>query len=356
MLLARGAVGSDSRIQCLDSRRRRQVRDAMGLMLVGHPMRDRCRRVGEPRDESEQGGDQAQGRATAHGQEANGGGGRGATEAENRATTSRPAHPAETVVLRRSYWYPRQPRPGAAAMDRVTFAASSGIVWLVLAVHFAAGLVSIVGGTVALSVAKGGPLHKRSGLVFTWGMVVLGLTAAGIGMYENRPSQAFAGLIVVYLVLTALTTVKPVAGLGQRFDVALMIFAFACAMATLYGGVTEWVDPSLKVVGRPRVVPPLVIGTVMLLAAIGDVRTIRAGGLRGSRRLARHLWRMCFALFIATGSFFLGQMKFIPQPVRVVPLLLLLAFAPILFLGYWMWRVRVRGRLSGIVVGVPQPR
>jgi hypothetical protein len=65
---------------------------------------------------------------------------------------------------------------------------------------------------------------------------------------------------------------------------------------------------------------------------------------------------MCFGLFIATGSFFLGQMKFIPEPVRIVPLLLVLAFAPILFLVYWMWRVRVRGRLSGIVVGATQPR
>jgi hypothetical protein len=52
---------------------------------------------------------------------------------------------------------------------------------------------------------------------------------------------------------------------------------------------------------------------------------------------------MCFALFIATGSFFLGQMKFIPEPVRIVPLLLVLALAPLPFLLYWMWRVRVRG-------------
>ena len=87
-----------------------------------------------------------------------------------------------------------------------------------------------------------------------------------------------------------------------------------------------------------------------MLAAIGDLRAIRAGGLSGSRRLARHLWRMCFGLFIATGSFFLGQMKFIPEPVRILPLVLVLAFAPIPFLLYWMWRVRIRGQLRGIVV------
>ena len=241
-------------------------------------------------------------------------------------------------------------------MDRVTFATSSGIVWLALAVHFAAGLVAIVAGTMALAVPKGGRLHKQSGLVFTWSMVVLGLTAAGIGTYESRPGQVFGGLLAAYLVFTAMTTVKPLPGIGSRVNIALMVLAFGYGLTSIYGGVNEWLDPSVKVIGRPRVVPPLVIGSVMLLAAIGDLRAIRAGGLRGSRRLARHLWRMCFGLFVATGSFFLGQMKFIPQPVRIVPLLLVLAFAPILFLFYWMWRVRVRGRLSGLVVGAPELR
>jgi hypothetical protein len=241
-------------------------------------------------------------------------------------------------------------------MDRVTIATSAGIVWLALAMHFSAGLVSIVSGTIALVAAKGGRLHKQSGMVFTWAMVVLGLSAAGIGVYENRPSQVFAGLVAAYLVFTAMTTVKPLPGIGQRINVALMVAAFGYGLASMYGGLSEWLDPTIEVVGRPRVVPPLVIGAVILFAAIGDLRTIRAGGLRGSRRLARHLWRMCFALFVATGSFFLGQMKFVPEPVRIVPLLLVLAFAPILFLVYWMWRVRVRGRLTGIIVSAIQPR
>ena len=241
-------------------------------------------------------------------------------------------------------------------MDRVTFTTSSGILWLGLAVHFAAGLASIVAGAIALSVAKGGSLHKRSGLIFTGGMVVLGLTAAVIGTYEQVPSQVFAGLLAAYLVFTAMTTVKPWPGIGQRVNAALMVLAFAYAVASLYGGMNEWLDPAVEVVGRPRVVPPLVVGSVILLAAIGDLRAIRAGGLQGSRRLARHLWRMCFGLFIATGSFFLGQMKFVPEPVRIVPLLLALAIAPILFLFYWMWRVRVRGRLGGIIIGATSPR
>lgn len=241
-------------------------------------------------------------------------------------------------------------------MDRVTFATSSGVVWLALAVHFAAGLVSIIAGTIALAVAKGGRLHKRSGLVFTVAMLALGFTAAGIGAYENSPGQVFGGLLAAYMVFSAMTTVKSIPGVGQRVNVALMVIAFGYGVVSVYSGIAEWRDPTVEVIGRPRVVPPLVIGMVMLLAAVGDWRAIRSDGLRGSQRLARHLWRMCFGLFIATGSFFLGQMKFIPAPVRVVPLLLVLAFAPLLLLGYWMWRVRVRGRLNGIAIGAAQSR
>lgn len=239
-------------------------------------------------------------------------------------------------------------------MDRVTFATSSGLVWLALALHFVAGLVSIVAGTVALSGAKGGGLHRRSGVVFTWAMVVLGLSAAGIGTYEERPGQVIAGFLAAYMVFSGMTTVKPLPGAGRRVNIALMVLAFAGAAAMLYAGVTEWLDPAVPVVGRPRVVPPLIGGTIILLAAAGDLRAVRAGGLRGSRRLARHLWRMCFGLFIATGSFFLGQMRFIPEQVRIVPVLLGLAFAPIPFLVYWMWRVR--GRVSGMVLSGTEPR
>ena len=69
---------------------------------------------------------------------------------------------------------------------------------------------------------------------------------------------------------------------------------------------------------------------------------MRAGGYRGTRRLSRHLWRMCFALFIASGSFFLGQAQLIPKPYRNFALLAIPAFAPLVAMAYWLWRVRRR--------------
>jgi hypothetical protein len=48
---------------------------------------------------------------------------------------------------------------------------------------------------------------------------------------------------------------------------------------------------------------------------------------------------MCFSLFIASGSFFLGQAKVIPRPIRIVPLLAIPAILPLVLMIYWLARV-----------------
>jgi len=48
---------------------------------------------------------------------------------------------------------------------------------------------------------------------------------------------------------------------------------------------------------------PFFIATITALAAVGDVRRLRLGTLPAAPRLARHLWRMCFALFMECTPF-----------------------------------------------------
>ncbi len=232
-------------------------------------------------------------------------------------------------------------------MNHVTIATSFGIVWLMLVCHFGAALIALVAGTIALSVAKGGRLHKRSGLVFTGAMIATGLLAAAISVYEGK--SAAGGAFAAYLVFTAATTVKPLPGAARGLDVALMILAFTLAAVNYADGVVVWQQPGHVFAGVPAGMV-FFVATICLLAALGDFRMIRGGALRGTRRLTRHLWRMCFGLFIATGSFFLGQMQFVPAPMRVVPLLLVLAIAPLVLLLYWVGRVGLRGRVSGLIV------
>ena len=84
----------------------------------------------------------------------------------------------------------------------------------------------------------------------------------------------------------------------------------------------------------------LFLGSVMLLASAGDLRMLLRGSIAGTERVARHLWRMCFGWFIATGSFFLGQQQVFPEAVRRTNLLFVPAILPLVLLLFWLIRVR----------------
>jgi hypothetical protein len=90
------------------------------------------------------------------------------------------------------------------------------------------------------------------------------------------------------------------------------------------------------------------MGTIPLLAAAGDIRMLIRGGISGTPRIARHLWRMCFGLFIATGSFFLGQQQVFPAAIRKQYILAPLAILPLVLLIYWLVRVRIVRRAPGM--------
>ena len=231
--------------------------------------------------------------------------------------------------------------------DRLTLATATGLPFLSLAFHVTAGLTAIVAGYAAIAVRKGGTLHRKSGLLFVYAMVAMGLVAVGISVYEGKESVG-GGAVAAYLVFTGYTTVSPLRRGGRPVDIALMLLAFTLAAAGYALGFTALGRPGNTIEGAPAAMT-FFITTILLLAALGDAKMIRDRGIAGARRLARRLWRMSFGLFIAAGSFFLGQMKFVPAPIRSVPLLFVLALTPLAVLLYWMWRVRLRQNLRGMI-------
>jgi hypothetical protein len=182
-------------------------------------------------------------------------------------------------------------------------------------------------------------------------MIATGITAAGIAVFEGK-STVTGGVLIVYFVFTAYTAVKPVAGVGRRVDIALMVLALTIAAVGYSFAFTALGRPGHQIDGVPAGMM-FFMNTIVLLAVIGDARMIRAGGVQGTRRLARHLWRMSFALFVASGSFFIGQMKFIPESIRIVPLIIFLGVSPLVLLLYWMWRVRLKRNLRGMITASP---
>jgi uncharacterized membrane protein len=172
----------------------------------------------------------------------------------------------------------------------------------------AAGGLAIVLGAVALIAKKGGTIHRRSGRLFVYAMLAMGISASILSLLRNglADGNVIAAFLTLYFVGTAWTTVRPPSPWTRRINAAALTFALGLALAAIVGGVTAFNSPRLSPGGVPfRTIGVMsfVLATVLLLAAIGDLRVVRFGLPRGGPRLARHLWRMCFALFIAAGSF-----------------------------------------------------
>jgi uncharacterized membrane protein len=228
---------------------------------------------------------------------------------------------------------------------------------MLLPIHIAAGGLAIVVGAVALSVKKGGTIHRRSGLLFVYAMLVMGISASILGLRKGglTDGNVMVGFLTLYFVGTALTTVRPDSRWTRRINAVALTFALGLALGAIVSGVKAFNGPRLSPGGVPfRTigVVSFVVATVLLLGAVGDLRILRFGPPRGGQRLARHLWRMCFALFIAAGSFFSIRERvanilpepFTTGPMRALPILLLFGA-----MFYWLWRVRRRRTLPVLV-------
>ena len=215
-------------------------------------------------------------------------------------------------------------------------------------VHILGGGLALLSGYFALSVKKGSGLHRKSGQLFVGAMLTVAFSglviAAGQGVAPavNIP----AALISAYLVVTSLTTVRPA---GARWlHVGAMLVALATGLTSLGFGF-EAVAAGGTRNGMPAF-PFFLFGLVGVIGSVGDVRILRSGALSRASRLARHLWRMCFALFIAALSFFIGQSDEFPQALRIMPLLALPVLTVLGSMFYWLWRVRIRQSLRGLTM------
>jgi hypothetical protein len=203
-------------------------------------------------------------------------------------------------------------------------------------VHIAGGILALLSGTVAVAARKGGPFHARAGTWFVASMLVLGATAAILEPFRTPPGSPVAGLFVCYFVVTSWVTARRRDGRTGRFEMAACAVALGTAAIMGWGGFNGATTPA----GSG---PVFALAALCLLAGLGDLAAVLRGKLTHVQRLSRHLWRMCFAFFIATGSFFLGQQDALPEAVHGSPTLFVLAFAPFAIMLFWLVRIRAGG-------------
>jgi len=203
----------------------------------------------------------------------------------------------------------------------------------ILIIHIAAGLAAILLGAFAVAVRKGGRAHVSTGTGFAVAMLMLGITAVILEPFRTPPGSPMAGIMVCYFVATSWMTARRRDGTAGWFEILACVAALGLGATMLWGGVTGATTPA-----GPG--PVFAIAGLCLLAGLGDLNVVLRKRLSPRQRISRHLWRMCFAFFVATGSFFLGQQKIMPVAVRGSPILFILAFAPFAVMLFWLIRLR----------------
>lgn len=208
-----------------------------------------------------------------------------------------------------------------------------------LTLHISAGTIALLAGAGALIASKGGQTHRTIGNVFFIAMLIMASIGGLVAAFMPQPQwvSAVAGALTVYLIATARMTVQRPAHSVGRFERGALVMAIGLAITAPVAAAhtTSGTGPA-----------GFLFAGLAAVAAVGDWRMLRHGGLSSRQRLARHLWRMCVALWIAAASFFLGQQQVMPEAIRGSVLLVLPPLAVLVTMIFWLMRLQRRSTFA----------
>ena len=207
----------------------------------------------------------------------------------------------------------------------------------ILSLHIGMGTLGVISGAGALMFRKGSEPHRAVGTVFVLAMVVMAATASILETMKPEPGSPVGGFMTIYFILTAWMAGRRKDGASGTFEIGASIAALALAASF---ALTAY-ELATGVTKAPNPIFPYVlygISFAMALAAIADLGVVLRGGLAGAQRIARHLWRMCFGLFISVGSFAAQGGRVLPPSIRTEVLIASL-FIVLAVMFYWLIRV-----------------
>jgi uncharacterized membrane protein len=203
--------------------------------------------------------------------------------------------------------------------------------------HTSAGVVALLAGATALLFHKGETAHRLAGAVFAVSIFVVGLSGPLIA--ESRVSFLTAPL-AAYFVATAWRSARRREESSIAFEAVALLFSLGLASFYFLFGAQAAASPGGQLDGYPASFH-YAFGGIAAFAALLDLNVVLRKTVSWAPRIARHLWRTCFALFFAGASFFIGQADRHPEYIRDSGVLVPIAFAPLVFLFFWLVSVRV---------------
>ena len=199
-----------------------------------------------------------------------------------------------------------------------------------LEIHIAGGVLGLVLGAGALLFRKGSARHIKLGRAFVYALLLMALTGSLMSVLAGKPFDALSGLLASYMVLSGWFAFAEV---SQR--ITLLCITGAALGAAFYVGIEVFADVTgVRATDAPNGAG-YVFATIFLIALYGDVRVLRGLATR-PQQVRRHLWRMNFALFSATASFFGARPHLFPEWMQSSGILLFLSLLPLMLILFWM--------------------
>lgn len=163
------------------------------------------------------------------------------------------------------------------------------IVW---AIHTPAGTIGLIASIVILFTRKGTPVHRRMGRWFTVSMLIMLISAFVAAVLKNSTGDMVLSAVITYTVFTAWLTTYHKKGETGVLEYVALTWIVAIGVAAVFLN-SNW----LLETGTPNLYPFWAIFAA--LCAFGDIRNLRQGGLSGTQRIVRHVWRIGFSLLWA---------------------------------------------------------
>jgi hypothetical protein len=219
--------------------------------------------------------------------------------------------------------------------------------------HITTAGIALPGGVAAMSLRKASRGHRIGGLVFVVGMICMAASAVALGIFKAQTLNALVGAVTCYLVASAWVAGRPDRSPRVRIvNAALGAAALAVGALMLKFGM-EALDSPTHLKDGEDAGGYFMFGMVALLGAALDLRLLLLG-IGGKHRLARHLWRMNFAMAIGIISVTPRLNRLAGHPIQSDGLIILPTLLVLLFMVFWLWRVlATRGRKI-LIDGVPE--
>ena len=178
--------------------------------------------------------------------------------------------------------------------------------------HFLVGTICLLAGGAAFLVRKGGRPHRWAGRTFAICMLLLCASGLYMSLTRSILFTVFLALLAGHAVTTGWLAAARISGRAE------MVAAGAIGLVAITA-----LGAGLAVAGLPsgalNGLPPAAfysLGGVAIWVATIDVLALCRGEATDRQRLTRHVWRMGFALFIASFIFFFGNNSVLPPVLR----------------------------------------